>query len=146
MFSASPHRWSRTTPERADGHRFDDDAGGDVIKPSGKRFRGRVFLLIDATNSSATFQFAQAVKAHHLGTLVGEPTGGSQQGINGGAFFFLRLPHSGIEMDLPLIGTIPARPAPDAGVATDILMKRTAPDIAAGRDAGLLAIVGALRK
>ena len=31
--------------------RYDDDANGDVIKPTGKRFTGRVFVLIDATNS-----------------------------------------------------------------------------------------------
>ena len=81
--------------------RYDDEAG-DIIKPGGKRFHGKVIVLIDANNSSATFQFAQNMRSHHLGTLIGQSTGGSQQGINGGAFFFLRLPHSGIEMDLPL--------------------------------------------
>jgi C-terminal processing protease CtpA/Prc len=126
--------------------RSDDDPSGDVIKPSGKRFKGSVFVLIDATNRSATFQFAQAIQKHKLGTLVGEPTGGSQRGINGGAFFFLRLPHSGIEMDLPLIGTFPATSAPDAGVAPDILVRTTAADVATGRDAGLLAVMRALRK
>jgi len=126
--------------------RYDDDANGDVIKPSGERFKGRVFVLIDATNSSATFQFAQAIQTHKLGTLVGEPTGGSQRGINGGAFFFLRLPHSGIEMDLPLIGTFPTTPAPDAGVSPDILVKTTPADVATGKDAGLLAVMRALRK
>jgi hypothetical protein len=51
--------------------RYEDDASGDVIKPAGKRFRGRVIVLIDATNSSATFQFAQNVQLHHLGVLIG---------------------------------------------------------------------------
>ena len=119
--------------------RYDEDANGDIIKPGGKRFRGRVFVLIDATNSSATFQFAQTIQVHHLGTLIGEPTGGSQRGINGGAFFFLRLPHSGIEMDLPLIGTFPTAPAPAAGVTPDIAVKITATDIATGRDAVIAA-------
>ena len=125
--------------------RYDDDANGDVIKPAGKRFRGKVFVLIDATNSSATFQFAQAVQSHQLGKLIGQPTGGSQRGINGGAFFFLRLPNSGIEMDLPLIGTFPATPAPDAGVTPDIVVKTTSSDIATGHDAGLAAAVAAAR-
>jgi C-terminal processing protease CtpA/Prc len=127
-------------------NRYDDDASGNVIKPVGKRFRGRVIVLIDATNSSATFQFAQIIQMHKLGTLVGEPTGGSQRGINGGAFFFLRLPHSGIEMDLPLIGTFPVTPGPDAGVTPDILVKTTAADIATGQDAVLIAAMRALRK
>lgn len=123
------------------GHvRSDDDANGDVIKPGGKRFRGRVFVIIDANNSSATFQFAQNVHNHRLGTLVGQTTGGNQRGINGGAFFFLRLPHSGIEMDLPLIGTFPPSPAPNAGITPDLPITPTIGDIASGRDPELAAI------
>jgi len=87
--------------------KYDDDAGGDVIKPEGEHFSGQVYVLVDANNSSATFQFAQVIQQNRLGTLVGSPTGGNQRGINGGAFFFLRLPHSKIEMDLPLIGSFP---------------------------------------
>lgn len=117
--------------------RYDDDATGDVIKPAGKHFQGKVIVLIDATNSSATFQFAQNIQSHHLGTLIGQPTGGSQRGINGGAFFFLRLPHSGIEMDLPLIGTFPPSLMPDAGVTPDILVEQTVPDVANAQDAAL---------
>lgn len=119
--------------------RYDDDASGDVIRPAGKRFNGRVIVLIDATNSSATFQFAQNIQAHHLGILIGQPTGGSQRGINGGAFFFLRLPHSGVEMDLPLIGTFPPQTTPDAGIAPDILVIHTPSDVATGRDPELAA-------
>lgn len=124
--------------------RYDNDTAGDVIKPAGRRFRGRVIVLIDATNSSATFQFAENVQHHHLGTLIGQPTGGSQRGINGGAFFFLELPHSGIEMDLPLIGTFPLKPAPDAGVTPDVLVTRTSSDIASGRDPELEAALAKL--
>lgn len=125
--------------------RFDDDAAGDVLKPAGSRFHGKVFVLIDASNSSATFQFAQNMQSHHLATLVGEPTGGSQRGINGGAFFFLRLPHSGIEMDMPLIGTFPSSPAPDRGVNPDILVRVTPSDIAAGNDPVLAAVIKSIR-
>ena len=124
--------------------RYDDDPSGDVIKPSGERFQGKVFVLIDATNSSATFQFAQNMQSHHLGVLVGQPTGGSQRGINGGAFFFLHLPHSGIELDLPLIGTFPPESTPDAGVDTDVPVSRTASDIASGKDPELNAALSQL--
>ncbi|RXH55350.1 hypothetical protein [Granulicella sibirica] len=95
-------------------------------------------------NSSATFQFAQSVQRLHLGTLVGQPTGGSQRGINGGAFFFLRLPHSGIEMDLPLIGTFPLTAAADAGVTPDVLVKATVGDVASDRDADMEAVMKAM--
>ena len=125
--------------------RHDDDAAGDVLRPKGPRFHGKVFVLIDSTNSSATFQFAQNMQSHHLGTLVGEPTGGSQRGINGGAFFFLRLPHSGIEMDLPLIGTFSPEPAPDKGVTPDVLVKQRPEDIGSGRDVGMTTVMRLLR-
>jgi hypothetical protein len=127
-------------------NRHGEDASGDVIKPAGKRFYGKVIVLIDANNSSATFQFAQNIQQHHLGVLIGQPTGGSLRGINGGAFFFLRLPHSGIEMDLPLIGTFPPQATPDAGVTPDILVTRTALDIANKRDPELSAALALRQK
>ncbi len=126
--------------------RFDDGVSGDVIKPKGERVRGKLIVLINAANSSATFQFAQNIQTHHLGTLIGQPTGGSQRGINGGAFFFLRLPNSGIEMDLPLVGTFPPFDTPDAGITPDVLVKPTSSDISTGRDAGLAAATRAVRE
>ncbi len=87
-----------------------------IITPKGPRFRGEVAVLIDSSNSSATFQFANIMKTNGLGRLIGSPTGGNLRGINGGAFFFLRLPLSGIECDLPLIGTFPPTLMPDAGM------------------------------
>jgi len=117
----------------------DDDPGG-VIAPAAPRFGGKLWVLVGATNSSATFEFAQTVRQNRLGTLVGQPTGGNQRGINGGAFFFLRLPKSGIELDLPLIGQFPEGERPDAGLQPDVLVTPTAKDIAAGRDVELEAV------
>jgi hypothetical protein len=126
--------------------RYDDDAAGDLIRPSGKRFKGKVIALIDASNSSATFNFAETLKTNGLGVLVGGTTGGSRRGINGGAFFFLRLPGSGLEVDVPLIATFPTRPQPDAGVEPDVRALPTEQGIAAGRDparTAALALLGA---
>lgn len=120
--------------------KYDDDAEGDVIHPAASHFAGKVYVLVDATNSSATFQFDQVVQQNHLATLVGEATGGSQRGINGGAFFFLRLPHSKIELDLPLIGTFPQEPMPDSGLTPEVLARPNSADIAAGRDVVLLRV------
>ncbi len=115
--------------------RFDDDASGrTLIRPAGKPFAGKVIILTDAANSSATFQFAQTMKERGLATLIGEPTGGNRRGINGGAFLFLRLPATGIEVDIPLIGFFPATPQPDAGIVPDIAVRRTAHDVAIGAD------------
>ncbi len=121
--------------------RFDDTKdGADVITPAATRYRGRVWVLVGAVNSSATFQFALAVKESGVATLVGQPTGGNRRGINGGAFFFLRLPTTGLEIDLPLIAGFPTTPQPDAGVVPDILVTPTPRDIAAGIDAEMQAV------
>jgi hypothetical protein len=104
------------------------------IAAKGPRFTGKVVVLTDAQNSSATFQFAQKIKSYGLGQLVGQPTGGNQRGINGGAYFFLRMPGSSLEVDLPLIGYFPLTQKPDAGLMPDVRVNLTANDIATGRD------------
>lgn len=109
----------------------------DVIQPASPRFTGKVYALVGPTNSSATFEFATMLRSTGLGVLVGEPTGGNRRGINGGAFYFLRLPRTGIELDVPLVGQFPRTPQPDAGLVPDILAVPTIADIAAGRDRAL---------
>ncbi len=123
----------------------DDDLGG-VIEPKPARFSGKLWILVGAVNSSATFEFAQTVKQNKLGKLVGQTTGGNLRGINGGAFFFLRLPYSKIELDLPLIGQFPEGNPPDGGLQPDIFVVPTVADISMERDAELNAVLKQLRK
>lgn len=91
-------------------------------------------MLVGADNASATFELALAIRERKLGTLVGQATGGNQRGINGGAFYFLRLPNSRIEVDLPLIGYFAPSTRPSAGVVPDVAVRVTAADLASGRD------------
>ncbi len=123
-----------------------DDDPQALIEPATPRFGGRVWVLVGAANSSATFEFAQTVRQNRLATLVGQPTGGNQRGINGGAFFFLRLPRSGIELDLPLIAQFPDGERPDAGLEPDMHVVPTVNDVARGRDAELEAVRAAIRR
>lgn len=108
--------------------------GGGPVRPKGPRFPGRVAVLVGPQNSSSTFAFAELVRRERLGVLVGETTGGNRRGINGGAFYFLRLPATGLEVDLPLIGYFSDRREPDAGLEPDVHVPLTAEAIAAGRD------------
>ena len=127
-------------------NRYADDASGnDLIPAAGKPYRGKVFVIVDSNNSSATFQFARLVQEKKLATLVGENTGGNLRGINGGAFFFLRLPKSGIEMDLPLIGTFPESPQPNSGLQPNIVVSPSVEDLIAGRDPALKKISERIR-
>ncbi|WP_224248708.1 S41 family peptidase [Hyalangium gracile] len=121
--------------------RYDDPEGGNVIKASAQPFKGLTYVLVDASNSSATFEFALALRQNKLATLVGQPTGGNQRGINGGAFFFLRLPRSKLEVDLPLIGFFPLEERPDAGLVPDIEITPRVQDIARGTDTELQALM-----
>jgi C-terminal processing protease CtpA/Prc len=130
----------------ADGcYRLDAPADEFRLRPRGRRYAGPVAVLVDAACSSATFQFAHAVKATGTATLVGETTGGNLRGINGSAYFFVRLPGSGLEVDLPLVGSFAATPQPDRGVVPDRLVTPTARDIAQGRDPQLAAALAIFR-
>jgi hypothetical protein len=122
----------RLTGERAD----------DRILPRGPRLDVKVAALIGPMNSSATFQFADKARASGRVKLFGETTGGNQRGINGGCFFFVRLPASGIEFDLPLIGYFPPGHPPDAGLTPDVVVKPTRADLARGYDRVLEMAVG----
>ncbi len=116
------------------------DAKGDrvdPIRPRGKRYEGDVRILIGPQNSSATFQFADFIRRNRLATLIGETTGGNRRGINGGGFYFVRLPATGLEADLPLIGRFPTTPQPDLGITPDIAIPITRADIAKGTDSQL---------
>ena len=106
-----------------------------TIEPAKKRLKTRLAVLTSPVNSSATFQFASSVRALGVGRLVGRTTGGNRRGINGGCFFFVRLPASGIEFDLPLVGYFPMAKVPDAGLVPDIAVQESAKDLVRGRDA-----------
>ena len=118
-----------------------DASDADTIQPKERRFQGRVAVLVGPKNASATFGFASLMRRHRLGTLIGEQTGGNRRGINGGAFFFVGLPGSGIEVDLPLIAYWPDTPQPDAGITPDIIVPARAADLQAGRDTALVRAV-----
>lgn len=131
--------WGDRVEPAEDGRSFRFTAasgrGTRRVEPRGARYRGRVVVLVNGTNQSATFSFADLVQHHRLGTLVGGPTGGNQRGTTGGAFFFLHLPGSGLVVDVPLIAYDAVDTAArDGGVLPDVAVAPTPAGIAAGRD------------
>jgi Peptidase family S41 len=138
--------WSKDVERYDDRFFLQKGAMADsVILAKGPHIDVPMAVLTSPQNSSATFQFADLVRSTGLGTLIGETTGGNQRGINGGAFFFARLPESGIEFDVPLIGYFPEGPMPpDAGLKPDIAVSQSAKDIAAGNDPAMTKAVAYL--
>lgn len=131
---------------RFDDRFYDLDTTGDridPIAPRGTRYPGQVRVLIGPQNSSATHQFADIVRRSGIATLVGQPTGGNLRGINGGCFYFLQLPGTGLEVDVPLVGRFPFAAQPDRGVEPAIASAPTRADIATRTDRVLLRALGA---
>ena len=110
-----------------------------VFQPSAARFAGKVYLLSSPTNSSATYMMVETFKKYRLATVLGQTTGGNQKGVTAGAMFFMLLPNTKIEIDVPLIGTdlAVAKTFPDAGVQPDVYVKPSIEDAVKGIDTEL---------
>lgn len=100
-----------------------------AVVPYENNFRGSAFIISDASNASATFQFLDYVKTYKLAKIVGQTTGGNKQGINGGNYFFLNLPNSKIEIDIPVYFQSPLKPQKDESVIPDVFVKKQTDDI-----------------
>lgn len=139
-----PEPWPTAPPVSYLRQIGDDEKPGAPAGLAPALYKGEVFVLTDAANSSATYGFARIVQMEHLGKLVGQPTGGNKRGTNGGAFFFVRLPHSGLEVDLPLIGYFPASVEPDQGLQPDFLVPQILDN--GTRDVSMKAVEDAVRR
>jgi hypothetical protein len=100
-----------------------------AVDPYPDSFKGKTYIISDSSNASATFQFLQYVRENKLAVVVGQPTGGNLQGINGGNYFFLYLPNSKIEIDIPVYFGAPQTPQKDKSVIPDILVRKRKGDL-----------------
>lgn len=113
------------------------DRGNSIIKQNNKAYQGQTYLLVDAANSSATFFLTAGLQQNKIATVIGSETGGNRKGTNGGQLFFLWLPNSKIEIDIPLIGYYPLKDQPDKGLNPDIEIPITISDILSNKDKAL---------
>ena len=107
--------------------RFFSGQRGSRIKPNKNAFRGKVVILVDASNSSATYQMSALLQKNKLATLIGGETGGSSKGITGGQYFFIVLPNTKVEVDIPLIA-YHTGVNEDVPIYPDIMSKQTLVD------------------
>lgn len=122
---------------------------GKTYKPKKNGYKGEVFLITDASNSSATHLMAAYAKKIERITLVGQETGGNQLGTNGSFIFFLRLPNTQIDLDIPAINMfVPplSGKAVDGGIQPDVLVSKTIEDVISGRDVEVEKILSIINK
>jgi hypothetical protein len=99
------------------------------VTPYANNFKGKTHIIADSSNASATFQFLDYAQKNKLAKIVGQTTGGNKQGINGGNYFFLRLPNSRIEIDIPVYFSAPLKAQKDVSVIPDAVVKKDVSDI-----------------
>ncbi len=106
-----------------------------------KPFAGKVYLLGDASNSSATYYLRRSIAQCNAVTIVGTPSGGNLNGINGGTQLIFSLPNSRFEVDIPVVGNFSRTPQADEGLPVDVLIKPSVEAIRAGKDGQLDALL-----
>jgi C-terminal processing protease CtpA/Prc len=99
-------------------------AGTRLVEPVEQPYQGKVVILVGGENSSATFQFAWLAQQAKVATLVGQATGGNLRGLTGGELTWVRLPNSGVAVDVPLLATRYASDTPDQSVIPEVLVER----------------------
>ncbi len=111
-----------------------------AVESYSDNFKGKTYIIADSSNASATFQFLDFAQKNKLATIVGQVSGGNKQGINGGNFFFLRLPNSNFEIDIPVYFQSPLKPQKDVSVIPDVVVKKEVGDIGNNVDRELMTI------
>lgn len=126
--------------------RLTDRAGRTPLQPYATAFAGKtIYALCGPRNTAAAFQLLQELQAGRLALLVGQPTGGNRRGTTGGQFFQLRLPNTGLEVDLPLISYAPLRAQADEGLEPDDFVEPTVEAFRAGTDPEMARVRALLR-
>lgn len=101
-------------------------------------YTGKVWLLVNGANSSATFMMAKQYQDAGVATLLGSPTGGNLNGINGGGMFYMMMPNTQIEIDIPIYQYLPVKGGVDAqntrAVTPDVLITPNVNDIIKSQD------------
>lgn len=95
----------------ADGHGpvglRSDDPRLDMLPAPKKAFDGKVYVVCDGLTRDAAAAFVMLAKRTRRARIVGEETGSNAAAFNGGHELLVRLPHSGIQVVIPLVRYVP---------------------------------------
>jgi hypothetical protein len=100
-------------------------------------FRGQVVLLVDGGTFSAASNFAASLRAQRRVLILGQETGGTEAGLNGGVISRVELPNTHLVLQLPHFRLLTASAAPPLGrgVRPDVEVVPTPQQVAAHTDA-----------
>ncbi len=96
--------------------------------PQSKTFQGQTFVIISGLTYSGASEFCTLMRTYTEAKFVGEETGGAYQGNTSGYFLELTLPHSQIEIRIPLVQFkmhLDGRYDPSRGIKPDFEIPET---------------------
>ena len=123
-----------------DGRYATKPTGNQGVKlqsPQDNRFDGQVYIIMNGRSASTTAEFTAAAHFHQLATFVGEESGGAYNGGNGGDFAQFLLPHSQINVQIPLARYVMNSSETrflGRGTLPDYEIHRSIQDVLVGRD------------
>ncbi len=120
------------------------DAPPQEPQPNPLRFQGHVYVLIGEGTFSNGMAFASGVKDYHLGTLIGEETGGLGSGF--GEIFTFNLPATHTEVGVSTKHIFrPSWIDDGRGILPDIPVSQTVQDRAKGIDTAMAYTLSLIR-
>ncbi len=122
------------------GYEFKSRQRLKTWKPQRDAFGGNVYVLINGNSFSVTTEFASVLHHHRRATFIGQETAGAYYGDNSGTFAVVRLPHSNLELGIPLLAyysAVQGYPYPDRGILPDHTVVPTIDEILRGHDRAL---------
>ncbi|MBP2615150.1 S41 family peptidase [Chryseobacterium jejuense] len=121
---------------KKDGKVFYKMKADKPTKPNKGAFHGKIFVLINGGSFSASSIITAKLKNDKRATLVGEETGGANDGTVAGFYSFQKLPNSEIRFPIGLLLVQPNIDFSDTkkGVVPDVEIKESMQDIIDKKD------------
>ena len=109
-----------------------------TIKPERNAYKGDLFILVNGNSFSVTTEFSARVHADKRATFIGQETAGGYRTNSSGLFTILQLPHSKIDLGIPMFGfqmaNVPAEIQHGQGIVPDHIITHTIEDILQKKD------------
>lgn len=133
---------------KKDGKYYYKIKADKLSKPDKNAFSGKIFVLINGASFSASSILTSKLKNDKRAVLVGEETGGANDGTVAGFYSYQTLPNSRIDLPIGLVFVQPDITPTNTkkGVVPDIPVQETMDDIIHKKDPQLEWILNEIKK